>query len=174
MLNRVLVATDGSETAQRAEALGGEIARRFGATLLLAHAAVEEPSEAELGAIGQVMQDMGPQPFAPLHPDNVVQQVGSASWAHEVRTRRDAMRELGRQMLRHAEERARNTGVEDVERHLLHGDAADAIVELAQQQNAELIVIGTRGIGGLRGRLMGSVSGEVMKHTRKNTLVVRE
>lgn len=53
MLNRVLVATEASETAQWAEALGGEIARRCGATLLLAHVAIEEPSQAGLDGSGR-------------------------------------------------------------------------------------------------------------------------
>jgi nucleotide-binding universal stress UspA family protein len=174
MLARILVPTDGSENAQRAERLGAEIAARFGAELLLAHAVVERPDPHELSEIGRVMQSIGPQSLAPLHMDNLVEMVSKATRAERVHSRGEAMRALGDHMLQRAEERAREAGAERIERHLLHGDAADAIVELARQQDVDLIVVGTRGIGGLRGRLLGSVSREVFQTAPQNTLVVRE
>ena len=174
MLNRILVPTDGSANAQKAERLGAAIAARFGARLLLAHAVVEEPTEHEVSEIGRVMEAIGPQPLAPLHMDNLVEQVARGTQAGGIQSKRDAMRELGAQMLKRAETRARDAGAEDIEQHILQGHAADAIVELARQEEADLIVMGTRGIGGLRGRLMGSVSQQVMKDAPQSTLVVKE
>jgi|SRR5688572_21688670 nucleotide-binding universal stress UspA family protein len=41
------------------------------------------------------------------------------------------------------------------------GDAADMIVERAQQHHCDLIVMGARGLGGVRASLLGSVSSKV-------------
>ena len=53
------------------------------------------------------------------------------------------------------------------------GDAAEAIVDEAQTEDAELIVLGTRGLSGAKRWLMGSVSTRVVHHAPCNVLVVR-
>jgi nucleotide-binding universal stress UspA family protein len=53
------------------------------------------------------------------------------------------------------------------------GDAAEAIVDEAQNEDAELIVLGTRGLSGAKRWLMGSVSTRVVHHAPCNVLVVR-
>jgi nucleotide-binding universal stress UspA family protein len=53
------------------------------------------------------------------------------------------------------------------------GDAAERIVDEAQNEDAELIVLGTRGLSGAKRWLMGSVSTRVVHHAPCNVLVVR-
>lgn len=60
-----------------------------------------------------------------------------------------------------------------VERHTLLGRAADVIVDLAAQRNADLIVMGSRGHGRLRSMLLGSVASEVTAHAGCPVLVAR-
>ena len=48
-----------------------------------------------------------------------------------------------------------------------------AIVEFAEQENVDLIVIGTRGLGGFKKMLVGSVSSGVITHAHCNVVVVR-
>jgi nucleotide-binding universal stress UspA family protein len=58
--------------------------------------------------------------------------------------------------------------------HLRMGERRDeAIVHLAEEIGADLIVIGSRGRGGLRRALMGSVSDSVVRHAHCPVLVVR-
>ena len=52
------------------------------------------------------------------------------------------------------------------------GDAAEAIVELAEQRNADLIVVGTREPGFLERLLGHSVSGSVQRHAHCDVLIV--
>jgi nucleotide-binding universal stress UspA family protein len=55
---------------------------------------------------------------------------------------------------------------------LAMGDAGDAIVELAEQRNADLIVVGTREPGFFERLLGHSVSGSVQRHAHCDVLIV--
>jgi nucleotide-binding universal stress UspA family protein len=52
------------------------------------------------------------------------------------------------------------------------GPVADAIIEVAGEIGASLIVTGTRGLGGIRSLLAGSVSDRLMHHARRPVLIV--
>ena len=174
MVKRILVATDGSENARRAEDVANEIAAGLGASVLLVHAVVDTPTDEDLTGMADVMRQLGPQRTASLHVENLAKHVSESTGVEGVHTKADAMRTLGERLLENAAERAREAGVRNVETRVAFGDAGDAIVKIAEADDAELIVVGTRGISGLRGRLMGSVSQQVMKEAPQNTLVVKE
>ena len=53
------------------------------------------------------------------------------------------------------------------------GDAATKVLEEAEQEEADLIVMGTRGLGSGKRWLLGSVSTKVLHHASSNVLVVR-
>ena len=55
-------------------------------------------------------------------------------------------------------------GVE-VEQRVVEGGAAGVLVELARNERADLLVVGSRGLGGFRGLLLGSVSAALAHHT---------
>lgn len=57
--------------------------------------------------------------------------------------------------------------------HLLHGDPATQIVQFAEDEGVDLIVMGTHGRTGLKHLLMGSVAEHVLRHARCPVLVVR-
>ena len=60
------------------------------------------------------------------------------------------------------------------EAHLvMQGPKDQAIVRLSEELGAGLIVMGSRGLGGLRRALMGSVSDSVVRHAHCPVLVVR-
>jgi nucleotide-binding universal stress UspA family protein len=54
------------------------------------------------------------------------------------------------------------------------GNVAAAIVELARERDVAAIVVGSRGLSGLRARLEGSTSSAVLKHSSCPVLVVHE
>jgi nucleotide-binding universal stress UspA family protein len=61
----------------------------------------------------------------------------------------------------------------DLEEDLLEGPAADAILSVAEIRKADLIVLGTRGIGSVKGLLVGSVSNKITHHAPCSVMVVR-
>jgi nucleotide-binding universal stress UspA family protein len=70
-------------------------------------------------------------------------------------------------------ERVRSAGGKVAEAHLRVGAAATEIVALAEDIGAGLIMIGSRGLGGIRRALMGSVSDAVVRHAHCPVMVVR-
>ncbi len=88
-------------------------------------------------------------------------------------------RELSRQLaharatLDRAKAGAEEIGV-DAAYEIREGDAADQILRLAEDRSAELIVVGSRGLGAITGALLGSVSKAVVKGADRPVLVVKE
>jgi nucleotide-binding universal stress UspA family protein len=54
------------------------------------------------------------------------------------------------------------------------GDPAEEIVKLAGDRDADLVVVGSRGLGAITGALLGSVSKAVVKGADRPVLVVKE
>jgi nucleotide-binding universal stress UspA family protein len=74
--------------------------------------------------------------------------------------------------LAEALEQAEDAGVQ-AKCRVLEGHAADALVAFAREQDADVIVVGSRGLGALRGVLVGSVSRSVTRHADRPVLVVK-
>lgn len=83
------------------------------------------------------------------------------------------MREGGMTVLASAESRVRREQPEvTVETALLPGDPRAALIEASR--DAELVVIGDHGLGGVRGMLVGSVAYGVAGHAESDVVLVRE
>ncbi|MFL5895449.1 MAG: universal stress protein [Thermoleophilaceae bacterium] len=67
---------------------------------------------------------------------------------------------------------AAEQGVE-VETHAAEGDPAAVIIDTAKEQGADLIVVGNRGLTGIRRFLLGSVSSKVSEHAGCSVMIVR-
>ncbi|HKZ82419.1 MAG TPA: universal stress protein [Anaerolineae bacterium] len=78
----------------------------------------------------------------------------------------------GREMLEAAAERTHAAGVQ-VTTNVLEGPAAEAILRVAEAEHCDLIVMGSRGMGQLKGLLLGSVSERVLQHAAIPVMIVR-
>ena len=173
MLTRILVATDGSEVADRAVRLGAEIAARFDAELVLVNVLVEEPTRHEIGAMDQLMGGLGPQQVAPLHMDSLMETMNRRSDATPVTSHAEALHQIATHVLERAAGIAEEHGVREAATVLLHGKPAHAIADAASSREADLVVLGTRGLGGVEGALLGSVSQHVSSHAPVSCLTVK-
>ena len=72
------------------------------------------------------------------------------------------------------DERRLNEAGFEVEKHALEGDPAHAIIEVAGEQKADLIVVGARGTSGVRRFTLGGVASKLSHHTPTSLLIVRE
>jgi nucleotide-binding universal stress UspA family protein len=61
----------------------------------------------------------------------------------------------------------------DIRRELLFGSAAESIITVAETRQCDLIVMGTRGLGALRGLLLGSQTQKVVSLTNCPVLLVK-
>jgi len=59
------------------------------------------------------------------------------------------------------------------ETHVVHGEPADALIELAEEQEAALIVVGNKGMGGARRYLLGDIPNKISHHAPCNVLILR-
>ena len=151
---KILLATDGSEEATLAARTAADIAGKTGSELHLVHA--------------RLMLPWAYYPTAAGAPSS-----GPAD-AEEARER--LMRWLDDQV-----ERVEAEGGSVAQAHLRLGrpeegivTVAEEIVSLGEEVGAGLIVVGSRGLGGIRRLLMGSVSDSVVRHAHCPVLVVRE
>lgn len=92
-----------------------------------------------------------------------------ASYAKDVEAAREATRALAH---RSADE-LRAAGLTAIP-YVTEGDPAHRIVEFARSRPASLVVVGTRGHGGLARLILGSVARNVLLHAPGSVLVVRE
>ena len=145
MYKSLVVGTDGSDTAKEAVRQATELAKALGAKVHLV-SAYEPVSETRLREERiQVPEDL--------------------QWMVNPREDVEAT-------LREAAEGMEAAGVEVVT-YAREGDPADAILDVAEEQNADLIVVGNKGMTGARRFLLGSVPNKVSHHAPCSVLIVR-
>lgn len=147
MIDSILVATDASPASKRAIALAADMSARYGATLHILHVVRDMQLPPQLRKLAEVEKIAG--------------------------ERADVLVFVGEQILREAAERARKKGVKDVHTAVARGDPAGAIIKYARRRKLDLVVLGTRGLGKVRGVLMGSVSRKVANLCDVSCLIVR-
>ena len=76
-------------------------------------------------------------------------------------------------LLEKAEQEARTAGLNSIETFARQGDAADAILDVAEEQRTDLIVVGNKGMTGAKRFLLGSVPNKVSHHAPCSVLIVR-
>jgi nucleotide-binding universal stress UspA family protein len=76
------------------------------------------------------------------------------------------------EILRAARARAEAAGARDIEERPIVGDAIHALVKLAEEVHADLLVVGNVGLSSVAGRLLGSVPSEVSRRAKIDVLIV--
>ena len=145
MFGVILVGTDGSETAGKAVTRAVELAEAVGARLL-------------------VVSAFAPVPESRLR-DEASRAPADLQWMVNPREDVDAT-------LASAEELARERGV-PVQIFARQGDPADAILDVAEEERADLIVVGNKGMTGAKRFLLGSVPNKVSHHAPCSVMIIR-
>ncbi len=145
MFTRIVVGTDGSETAGEAVRQALDLAKLAGATVSIVSA------------------------YAPV-PDRKVkdqQREAPADVQYELGPREDV-----NLVLDSAAAEARKEGIE-VQTHAVEGDPAEGILTVAEETKADLIVVGNKGMTGARRFLLGSVPNNISHHAPCSVIIVR-
>lgn len=145
MFGRIVVGTDGSETATEAVRQASELAGEIGATLDIVSAYEPVP---DTRLRGEKLQA----------PDDV-------QWAVNPREEVNHTLEV-------ASGTPKEIGVE-VQLHPREGDPADAILDVAEETKADLIIVGNKGMTGAKRFLLGSVPNKISHHAPCSVLIVR-
>jgi nucleotide-binding universal stress UspA family protein len=145
MFASIVVGTDGSPTATEAVRQAAALAHRLDSEL-------------------EIVSAYEPVPAARLREET--QQVpGDLQWLINPREDVDAA-------LRAAAKEAREAGAR-VQTTARQGDPADAILDVAEEREADLIVIGNKGMTGARRFLLGSVPNKISHHAPCSVLIIR-
>jgi nucleotide-binding universal stress UspA family protein len=71
-----------------------------------------------------------------------------------------------------AKDRAAKAGARKIETVAVQGRPADSLHKVVKERDADLLVVGNRGLNTLAGRIIGSVPLDVIRHTPIDVLVV--
>ena len=146
MFLSIVVGTDGSETA--------------GTALRHAIELLARQHEARLHVVS-AYEPVGAQGLR-----NQRVEIPDREWT--VKAREDVI-----SMLEGAAAVAREAGITRVETFARQGDAADAILDVAEEQRGDLIVVGNKGMTGAKRFLLGSVPNKVSHHAPCSVLIAR-
>jgi nucleotide-binding universal stress UspA family protein len=146
MISSIVVGTDGSDTAGKAVREAAELAKQLGASMELVSA------------------------YAPVADQRLREEARQApedlQWMVTPREDVEAL-------LNEAKGTVEEVGVDKVNVHAREGDPADAILDVAEEQHADLIVVGNKGMSGAKRFLLGSVPNKVSHHAPCSVLIVR-
>lgn len=160
MIKRILVAVDGSRHADKAVAIAAEISSRFNADLAITHAFPR-------GNIPPELEKFSSQPIQKAPPMTM----GGASVGYQVPVA--VLQSIAENLLDKAKRKAAECGAKNVETSYHDGDAAQVVLDAAKAHQADLIVMGSRGLGDLKGLVMGSVSHKVQQLFDGSVLTVK-
>ncbi len=139
-MKKILIATDGSETALAAIDAGLELAAEEHAEVVFVHVTS--------------LLELSPEPDDAEAPERIPRAEADAALCEALK-------------------RAQEHGVTS-KTELLIGYAPKQIVRLARDIDAELIVVGSRGLGRVKSAVLGSTSREVLAKADRPVMVVRE
>jgi nucleotide-binding universal stress UspA family protein len=146
VFTRIVVGTDGSETAGEAVRQAVDLAKLSGATLSIVSAYAPLPErkvkDQQRDAPADVQYELGPREDV-----NLVLDAAAAD--------------------------ARKEGIEEVQTHPVEGDPAEGILNVAEETKADLIVVGNKGMTGARRFLLGSVPNNISHHAPCSVIIVR-
>ena len=145
MFSSIVVGTDGSETALKAVQQATELAKQVGASVSLVSAYEPVSNQRIRDEKREVPKDM--------------------EWMVNPREDVEAT-------LKEASEEVEGAGVK-VETFAREGDAADAILDVAEEQKADLIIVGNKGMSGAKRFLLGSVPNKVSHHAPCSVMIIR-
>lgn len=148
-LKKILVSTDGSENAGRAVQAASDLAKQNNAELIVV----------------QVVSEILPVIYSP---------VGIGSSTMDYSAYFDSMENEGKKLIDQTIGIAKSQGVR-ARGELLRtrSSTVESILDATSKEKCDLIVVGTRGLGGFKKLLLGSVSSGIVAHARCAVLVVR-
>ena len=148
MLKKILLATDGSADSRKALAFAVDMASRYDSELYVVHviSSMKIPVEI-LDYLSAEDIDESPASFY--------------------------LEKVGQRIIKQSESECQITGCKNVNTIVLRGDPADMIVKCAKEKQMDIIVIGSRGYHGIKGKLLGSVSRKVSHVSECSCIIVK-
>jgi len=153
-MKKILVAVDGSQSAQRAAQKAAEIADDLKAKVALIHVYTES-AQIPVNQFNEVASYLSAETL-----ENVMQQ------------QEDTIKAKRQEILDQDAEFFKRKGIEP-EKILVHGDPADEVCDYAEENDFDLIIVADKGHGKVERFLLGSISDKIVRHSKKTVMVVK-
>lgn len=175
MITKILLAYDGSANARRALDVAAELSKKLEADLSIVHVLMHgRPSEelvrmAEVEHLVEEAHKVLPPGivYAPELAHGLLNLDGDVPHAARIIT------VIGDLLVDYAKTQGEEMGARSVTTSVRNGDFAEEILAAAAERKADMIAIGSRGLGSLSGTVLGSVSQKVLHHADGIVVAVR-
>ena len=174
MFKTILVATDGSDHAKRAVGFAADLAKKYNAKLIALHVMGNDrlPDDDRYMAEVEFADEI--RKFPSVVATDSIHGIGLQTIVGQHREKDDLLRGLiGKHLLQSIEKEISDGGVNDISTVLEKGNPATKILEVAAENRADLIVLGSRGLGNVGELFLGSVSNKVSHGTDINVMIVK-
>ncbi len=177
MIKTILVATDGSKHAKKALTLASDLGAKYKARLVLVHVLLINARSETLRALAtrrglsKKLRDQMENYEVDFHRE--VAAAGAAVGFVTVPPPRELVEAIGQQVMERAENIATKAGVKKISSVMVEGDPAEAILDLAAKNKADMIIMGSRGLSDFKGLLLGSISHKVSAQAECTCVTVK-
>jgi nucleotide-binding universal stress UspA family protein len=173
MIKTILCALDGSSHAEKALNLAIEMARKFDARLVLFHVLLRNLDAEEIRRFSEI-EGLTEQSVAVVRRmQNVDSRIEVGHPYEEKAIPSSTLVDVGQQILKSARAKAEEKGVSNVTSVMGDGDPAARVLACANEEKADCIVMGSRGLSDIQALLQGSVSRKVSNRAECTTIAVR-
>ena len=164
VVKKILYATDLSDNARQAFAYAVSLANLYGAGVILLHVLPEVPELLDTNVVGYISKDSW-EKIKTQHFDEAREAL--------IGKRKDhlAIRDVLHQFC--AEARGQNLDTVEDEVVVERGNPAEKVLEIAQEKQCDLIVMGSHGYGTFKDAMMGGTARRVLRHAKIPVLLVR-
>lgn len=156
MYQKILLTDDGSDVANAAIPHAITVAKATGAQVVLLHV---------IDSLVDIMMMMTPATIEPIPDGELTVQIAEEAVAGQRQAAEENLAKVRAQL-----EAGGVTGATEL---VVEGQPSEAIVNTANEQGCDLIVMATHGRGGLDRVLLGSVADHVVRHAKQAVLLVR-
>ncbi len=176
MIDTILVPTDGSAHARKAVEFASELAAKFGARVVLLHVLLRDHLADGLKNVSEIQRHFGEaegslaEIVGEIPPDTLAEWGGKGATPE---AEHHALEYIARKIIDSTIKVAKDRGVTDIHSHVVAGDPVERVLELAEKENADVIVMGSRGLGAAESILLGSTSQAVSHRSLCTCITVK-
>jgi nucleotide-binding universal stress UspA family protein len=150
---KIMIATDGSDCSRVAVSEGIRLAKLSGGTVYAVHVI--------------------PMAYLPSINEGSFSSISVTPNWESAQSIQESWEKQGQQAVNYIKNLGEVEGI-NVESVLLEGDPANELIKYAEKEKIDIVVMGTHGNTGFDRLLMGSVAGNVVRHSKVPVMVVRD
>ena len=172
MIKKIMVPVDGSKQSVKAVELARDLASKYNAEIVLLHVllrghmsdGLKRALDIEIGKTKRQADNLV------VMPQEILARVDRKG---EIQLTVDELQLVGNYVLSSVAEISKSSGLSKITKRVEEGNPAKVIIEVADEIEPDMIVMGSRGLSNLQGILIGSVSHKVSQLAKCTCVTVR-